>query len=260
MVEELSKDNSVDYSRNRKRIGIPAACAWIFVGLVIVWSIAVRLFPMTTGIRLLMVVAFGFGIFTGLVYIIKLLGMYPRAVYPGLFVFGLFITWVVLGSKPPDVDMLRVAYVNRLLSYRDVPYVWGGETRYGVDCSGLARMTLWQAMVRQGFVEMNPRMFGPSVWKIWWRDMSASDLGEGKYGYTVVVDTVPQLANFDATIINRGDMAIIGGTHVLIYIGNRQWIHADPNTQKVLVEKANSASSSWFRAKAKIVRWTILDS
>lgn len=174
----------------------------------------------------------------------------------------LFVTWAVLGNKPPDQHMLRSTYLKRLLGFQGTRYVWGGESHRGVDCSGLARAAFWQAMGTEGLREVNPRLLGPMTWKFWWHDISATDLFHGKYKYTKVICSVPKLAGFKSKKLKQGDIAITTMTpHVLIYLGKGNWIEANPDEKKVVINKANPNSDrTYFNMPATIVRWWILDS
>src|SRR5262245_5411241 len=57
-----------------------------------------------------------------------------------------------------DKALLRQEYVNELSKYENVNYVWGGEKRSGIDCSGLIRAGLINANIRQGIIRLNPRL------------------------------------------------------------------------------------------------------
>jgi hypothetical protein len=62
----------------------------------------------------------------------------------------------------------------------------------------------------------------------------------------------------DHTQVQVGDMAIAGGgAHILAYLGERQWIQADPSAGKVIVETAPS-KNGWFKGPVRIVRWECL--
>src|SRR5215470_12413564 len=55
-----------------------------------------------------------------------------------------------------DKAFLRQEYVNELSKYENVDYVWGGEKRSGIDCSGLIRAGLINANIRLGIIGLNP--------------------------------------------------------------------------------------------------------
>jgi hypothetical protein len=50
------------------------------------------------------------------------------------------------------------------------------------------------------------------------------------------------------------------GVHVLAYLGQGQWIQADPGVHRVIIEHATTSRSSWFDARVKVRRWKVLDS
>lgn len=215
---------------------------------------------MDSRVRLLLAGTLLFAAFTVLVFLISLIGKRPVWIFPTIFFLTLFIVWCMLGGKQPDQKSMQDAYYNRLHAYLGAPFAWRGEAETGVDCSGLARASLWQAMVRQGVKEFNPKLLGPALWHFWWRDISARDIDEGKYGYTKIIGHVEKLAGYDASDLNVGDMAIADKTHVMVYCGKGDWIEASPTDKKVVVNKAPASSKrEWFNEPVTLVRWWILD-
>lgn len=257
----MEEDLNGELSTKRRQLGIlPRACAYIFIGLMVATAIALRVSTMTPTVRLLVVVMLGFGLFTGLVYLIRYFLNEPRALCPAFFILALFVTWSILGKKPPNVRALEQMYVKQLLYYRGTPHQWAGETNGGIDCSGLARAALWQAMLKVGVKEANSSLLGPQLWKFWWRDLSAGDMLKGRYGYTRVIGVADRLAGHDTSALSEGDMAIVGrGTHVLIYCGEDQWIGANPQDGRVVLNKATARSKRpYFLQPVTFVRWWIL--
>ena len=49
------------------------------------------------------------------------------------------LIFVALPGSAGDGTSLRQAYVSSLSKYEGTKYVWGGEGRFGIDCSGLVR-------------------------------------------------------------------------------------------------------------------------
>lgn len=92
------------------------------------------------------------------------------------------------------------AYQEKLNSVRDyalqflgVPYVWGGESPYGFDCSGLVLYTY-----------------------------AAHDIWLPRTTYDMIYCGEP--VSFDSLAV--GDMLFWGDYHVGLYIGNGEYIHA----------------------------------
>ncbi len=237
-----------------------ALCAWILGILLLACGIGVRVSPMTGHVRLLLVITLLFSVFTGFVYLFSCIGHRPATVFPAVFFAAFLVLWIALGDKPPHVDHLREVYRKRLTAFVDTPFVWGGETNLGIDCSGLARSALWQAMAREGIKEVNARLLGPDLWKFWWRDMGAKDIEDGKFGYTKVLGHTRQLAGYDTSKLKIGDMAVASKAHVLVYYGDGEWIEANPGDRKVVVNKAPAKSKrGYFNCPVTLVRWRILD-
>lgn len=233
---------------------------WIFGLLLAATALALRIAQMDIYVRSLIVATLVVGIVTGLIHLIKLFESYPKLLYPTILIIGMGILWGALANKPPNEAALRECYLKQLNSFKGARYVSGGETHNGIDCSGLARAALWQSMLKEGIKEFSPYLLGPLLWKFWWRDISAMDIATGKYGYTKYVDTADKLAGYDHSWLNRGDLAVAGGgSYVLIYMGDAQWIEANPDDGKVVLNKATAGSRRpYFNMKVSIMRWWIL--
>lgn len=252
--------NENDNISAKKQWSFRSLCGSVFLLLIFASSVAVRASVMTSAVRLLLAATFLFSIFTGIVYLCCFLKHRYQATLPVLFFLIFFIFWMGFGGKPVNKADLRSAYVGRLVKLNGTPYVMGGETTGGIDCSGLARVGLWQAMVVQGIKYHNPRLLGPSLWKFWWRDMSVESIAEGRYGYTKVIGHADMLAGYDTSKLKRGDMAVASGRHVIIYRGDGKWIEANQNDGKVVINKAPKESKrGWFRRPVVLMRWRMLD-
>ena len=169
---------------------------------------AATLATMTAAVRVLLVVTLVWGTLLCAALLLRALRSRRFAVYVIAGAAALLGIWATVGAREPSVSALRQAYLGTLQSFDGVPYVWGGETRSGIDCSGLARVALWQAMLRRGVSEVNPRLLGGALWGFWWRDMSAKDMLGGRYGYTRVIGRAPKLAGCDAESLHAGDLAV----------------------------------------------------
>ncbi|MCE5197813.1 C40 family peptidase [bacterium] len=235
-------------------------CSWILGILLAACAVVVRLSVMTTSVRVLLVSTMIFCIFTGVVHLVRMFEFKPKMLFPVFFFLCLFVLWGVLGNKPPDVPLLRGEYIKRLNVFEGSRYLLGGETSGGIDCSGLARSALWQAMLLEGVREVNPHLLGMKFWRFWWRDISASDILHCKYGYTKAIGTAPKLAGYDTSDLKPGDLAVASGIHVMIYVGDGKWIESSPGDKKVVTNKASASSKrGWFNVPVTLMRWWILE-
>ncbi len=239
----------------------PRVILWALGGLLIMSVLAVRFIPMFAEVRMLVVVTILFALFSGLYFLGRLIARRRIVLVPVVLIVALLVlVWPVIGSGPVDVDSLRNEYQRQLGGFVGAPYVWGGETRWGVDCSGLARTALWQAMLREGMRTGNPRLLGRTLWGFWWRDVSASDLSDSRFGYTRVIGSAKKLAGYDTSKLKVGDIAVAGRGHVLVYYGGGQWIEASPSDWLVVVNHAPADSKrGFFNTSVQFVRWWILD-
>ena len=112
---------------------------------------------------------------------------------------GLHVPLACLSEEPPrSRDMVSAAML-----YFGCPYLWGGRSFLGIDCSGLVQAAF--------------RDIGVTVLRD--TDMQRDTIGE------------PQ-AITDAAGLLRGDLIYLPG-HVMIYAGDGEVIHADGATMTV---------------------------
>lgn len=112
---------------------------------------------------------------------------------------------VMAHLKPVDEHAPDFVAVAETLLH--TPYLWGGATGFGIDCSGL--------------VQLSMRMIGKDVLRD--TDMQAASIGE-------TVDPGP-----DFTGLRRGDLVFWKG-HVAILTGQESVIHASGHTMLVTRE------------------------
>ena len=165
----------------------------------------------------------------------------------------------LLPGKPMDQIALRADYLERLRGFGGTVYVWGGESRTGIDCSGLPRRALRDALFHQGVTGMNGAAFREWA-RQWWFDTSAKAMGEGYRGFTRPIGIEGKLRELDFNRLEPGDLAVTrSGVHVMIYVGNGCWIQADPKPGKVVISQPSSDPSVWFDMEVSIHRWTVLE-
>lgn len=73
--------------------------------------------------------------------------------------YVLVVVFLLLPGRPLRADELQSAYTNKLLSYEGVPYVWGGEGRWGMDCSGIIRRSMVDVLLEKGLKTAIPGLF-----------------------------------------------------------------------------------------------------
>jgi hypothetical protein len=164
---------------------------------------------------------------------------------------------LLLPGRAPDAETLRREYVQSLRAYDGVPYVWGGETRRGIDCSGLLRAAMIEANWRVGVRTFNPRLLR-SAWEIWWHDSSAKALGDEYRGWTERLLVAENLNEANVSRLRPGDIAVTtGGQHCLAYLGNQTWIEADPNARygDKVIQVQTPSKNAWFSLPMRLLRW-----
>jgi len=174
--------------------------------------------------------------------------------------YVLLTAFIVLPYHPPvNRSNLRAQYCKSLECYTGCKYVWGGEGRFSMDCSGLVRRGLEDALVIQGFRTCNPPLVREGVW-LYWHDTTAKVIGEGYEGRTHHILATPDLNDLDYSLLKPGDLGVTtSGIHIMAYLGNKSWIAADPGAMKVTVFKIPEKMNPYFSTPMNIVRWQVLE-
>lgn len=153
---------------------------------------------------------------------------------------------------------LTQRYLEALRSFEGTRYVWGGETRRGIDCSGFVRQGLVGATAGQAVAGLDPGLLRASA-ALWWFDASAQALKDGYRGWTVEVARAPSLNALAPGVARPGDLAVTAdGRHVLASLGEGRSIQADPLPMLVHSGAAPDVEEPWFKVPVVIVRWRLL--
>lgn len=129
-------------------------------------------------------------------------------------------------------------FIKHLQSFEDTKYVWGGETAWGIDCSGLIRQAMVHSYLSSGRIG--------SAFQVWFFDCPAKNFAvQYKDLFAAVVDS-GTINTLDHSLLKPGAIAVTkSGLHILAYLGNEQWIQASPNDKKV-ISKHHLAEDLWF--------------
>ncbi|MEM7011100.1 MAG: NlpC/P60 family protein [Verrucomicrobiota bacterium] len=212
--------------------------------------------PVSSSLFKLMMLAGLFLVFAGLMIVFWRI---PKVRWIIVAVPALIGVWLILpiGGKV-DRQLLNDAYVSELATYEGVDYYWGGENRRGIDCSGLPREAMRQALLKRSLKTGNPSL-ARRMLHLWAFDRSALAMGEEHEGETRLIATADRIIGMDHSQIQPGDLAIVGnGIHAMCYLGDHQWIEADPAADEVIVIDARDTDNHWFKIRARFVRWSIL--
>lgn len=162
--------------------------------------------------------------------------------------------FLLLPGRPASTETLRQDYLDALRGYTSAVYVWGGETRAGIDCSGLVRRGLIDANLARGLRSANPALVRQGL-SLWLNDCSAKALGEEYRGWTQAVLNTSSLNDADYDKLLPGDVAVTSnGVHTLAYLGDRTWIEADPGAWRV-IQVTVPTPNAWFSQPMRVVRW-----
>lgn len=224
--------------------------------LCIVLFIISFIYPVNVGLKRLAVIIFG---------VLSLLSLFIliqkrkklRIAYVSVLVIIAII--MMLNGKKISPDEMRSEYINVLKSYEGTRYVWGGEGRLGVDCSGLIRKALIDTNIKLGLENLSQQYIRRGIY-LWFNDFSAQAVRDGYKHLAIKVCDVENLRIADYSKINQGDVAVTeSGAHIIAYIGNRKWIEADPYEKKVIVINANDINNILVNSKFRVLRLSELD-
>lgn len=173
---------------------------------------------------------------------------------------GLSLLFCLFIAMPPrrfDMNELRREYIRSLLRYKSVPYFLGAEGFSAIDCSGLVRQGFVDACFIRGLKTLNGGLVRYAL-LLWWHDCSAKAMRDRYQGRTELLFKAQNLNLLDHETLLPGDIAVTqSGAHCLVYLGENQWIQADPVQDKVIVETIPS-DSGWFLMPVFIMEWTPL--
>lgn len=186
----------------------------------------------------------------------------------GVLLLGLLGLAIIIfaPAKPQNPQALRAQYVRALQSYEGTRYIWGGESKRGIDCSGLMRCALIDANTQQGWSTLNASAIR-AAFSMWWNDSSAKAMKEEYRGLTRLLFTSPSINQIainqpEYSALEPGDIAVTSsGVHVLAYIGNQTWIEADPNevVGNRVIKVQTPTKNAWFHTPVHIMRWRQLE-
>jgi len=166
---------------------------------------------------------------------------------------------LLLPSRKIDVSGLRARYLENLKSFEGTSYVWGGEARNGVDCSGLPRRAWREALFSEGLATMNGHLLRAFL-DSWWNDASARELAQGDGGRTVSVSGESTLMKMSVDKLLPGDLTITtSGVHMLVYFGDGKWIEADPVIHRVIIFDPKTDKNDWSYTPVVFYRWAELN-
>jgi hypothetical protein len=203
-------------------------------------------------------------LFTGAIFVgwLGLLYFFGRNRIARVFLIGipvLLALFLALPGRPIDPVKLRSDYLEELRSFEDVPYVWGGESGQGIDCSGLPRRSYRNALLTQAWRGNSKALL--LYLSQWWHDASAKALSEGYRDNTVPLEVTGKMDSMDHSSLQPGDLAVsLGGAHMLVYIGEGKWIQADPGLGKVATLHHQKDKNPWFQGRVTTHRWSIFNS
>ena len=164
----------------------------------------------------------------------------------------------MLPGRTIDARTVREAYLIRMNGFEGTTYYWGGENSFGIDCSGLPRRAIRDALFWYGVRNANGRACRMYL-EHWWFDASAKALGEGYRDYTIPLGISGVIEEMEYAGLEPGDLAVTeSGVHVLAYAGGGKWIQADPGFDSVITLDGRNDYNGWFDVPVTIHRWNVL--
>jgi len=210
---------------------------WLLSWLI---TIALLLYPIENRPLRIGLILSIFGVWLGALYFGWRRPIVRVVLFLGTF---LIIGFLIFPGRHFEMERLRREYVESLRYYEGTRYVWGGENKLGIDCSGLVRAGLIKATFEEGLTTLNPGLVRYSL-SLWWHDSTAKALGNEYRHQTRRMFSVGSINELDQNRVLPGDIAVtVSGVHVLAYLGSEQWIEADPSVGKVITVPVPAAQN-----------------
>jgi hypothetical protein len=192
---------------------------------------------------------------TNLIRLLVLAGCGLVAVGAGLFlqhrrgrrfavaIVAVAVVAVLLSPIRTDARTLDAAMVKELGHFMNTPYVWGGESVDGIDCSGLPRAARRRAAVSLALGNADPGLLRVAA-ASWLVDTSASAMLDGNG--TVVLARAATIASLAPDARQPGTLiATADGTHLMVMGDHRHVVEADPALGRVVVLDIEDRASPW---------------
>lgn len=204
---------------------------WIYTACTVVATILIAANPVN---RTILKIGFLLGLSMSWAGFLFLAWRRKAARFAVISIPVLLLLFLLLPGRSMDVEKLRQDYVQRVKAFEGTEYYWGGESSRGIDCSGLPRRALRDALWSYGVRHFNGKAIRESL-RQWWYDASAKALSEGYRDYTTPAGISGSVEKMEYSGLIPGDMAVTSnGVHVLVYLGEDQWIQAEPLIKKVI--------------------------
>ncbi len=225
---------------------------WFLLIILVGLAAMLLLYPVRNGITRPMIVVI-FPVIYGLLLSVLWHRRIARWMLVAIAAIPMFV--LVLPGRDFDGAALQAQYLASLRSYIGTTYVWGGENHLGVDCSGLVRAGMVDAEFHEGVRQLNPRLLREGCW-LWWHDIAARDMPKGYAGRMEML--LPSTRRLVIDQLRAGDVAVTDdGGHVIAYLGNDQWIEADPIGLAVTEWNGKERIKS-IDLPMIFIRWTVI--
>lgn len=169
--------------------------------------------------------------------------IFNRIRRPAIGVTAILATTIAIAPIRTSHADLQSASLQEAMGYLNAPYVWGGESHLGIDCSGLPRAALRQATLRLFFENRDPALLRVFAFN-WLIDVPAKGMLAGR-GNDVVASAKSILELPTEARVTGNLVATADGTHVMMVVDERHVIEADPAIGHVVKLEISDKSSPW---------------